>query len=118
MAKKFTSVLAAFVITASMAAQVTIIPKPNKMQVRVDNFTLNSSTVIYSNEKEEANLMYLQSFLKEATKFSFDKTKNSPSQNYIKLELLQGSDIPAEGYRLTVTQNGITITGSTSTGIF
>lgn len=118
MVKKLTSALAALIFTISMAAQITIIPKPNKVQVRKDNFTLKSSTTIYTNEKEEANLLYMQSFLQNASTFSFDKTKKNPSQNYIKLNLLKKSEIPAEGYTLKVTEQGITITGSTSTGIF
>ena len=118
MTKKLTTVLTALMFTVSITAQVTIIPKPNKIQVRKDNFTLSSSTVIYSNEKNSENLSYMQGFLKDATKFSFEQQKHSPSKNYIILDLSKSCDIPEEGYTLEVTREGITIKGSTEAGIF
>ncbi len=118
MTKKLTSVLTALIMTVTMSAQVTIIPKPNRIQVRSDNFNLTNSTVIYTSEKSLTNLLYMQGFLRDAAKFPFEQVKQLPSRNYIVLDLLQGSEIPAEGYMLNVSAQGITIKGSTEAGIF
>jgi len=118
MIKKLTSVITALIITISMAAQITIIPKPNSIKVNEDNFALNSETVIYSNEKERANIYYLQEFIKDATPFPLKQQIEYPSQNFIILEVTQEGKIPAEGYKLQVSSKGVTIKGSTQTGIF
>lgn len=101
-----------------MTAQVTIIPKPNKIVITKESFTLNKGTVIYTTEKTEANILYMQGFLKGATKFDFEQVKQVPSQNFIILDLSVSSDIPEEGYTLKVTEQGITIKAFSQTGLF
>lgn len=118
MIRKFTSVLATLIFSITMTAQITIIPKPNSIKAREDYFTINSETVIYSNEQIRENVHYLQDFLKKATQFPLEQQKKHPLQNYIILEISQKENIPEEGYKLKVTTKGITIKGSTQTGIF
>lgn len=118
MTKKLTTVLTSIILTVTMTAQVTIIPKPNKIVITKESFTLNKGTVIYTTEKTEANILYMQGFLKGATKFDFEQVKQVPSQNFIILDLSVSSDIPEEGYTLKVTEQGITIKAFSQTGIF
>ncbi|NCB19805.1 MAG: beta-N-acetylhexosaminidase, partial [Bacteroidia bacterium] len=116
--KKTISLLGAIFFAAFTTAQVSVIPMPNKMVSGGDNFEINKETVLFSNEKSSANLLYMQSFLKNAAKFGFNRVKQAPSSNYIILELSSAFDIPQEGYKLSVTGEGITIKASSESGIF
>lgn len=116
--KKTISLLGAIFFAAFTTAQVSVIPMPNKMVSEGDNFELNKETVLFSNEKSSANLLYMQSFLKNAARFGFNRVKQAPSSNYIILELSSAFDIPQEGYKLSVTGEGITIKASSESGIF
>ncbi|MDE7387639.1 MAG: beta-N-acetylhexosaminidase, partial [Muribaculaceae bacterium] len=48
----------------------------------------------------------------------FMQRANSQTFNQIRLTISEGSDIPAEGYKLTVNRNGVTIDASTGEGLF
>ncbi len=116
--KRLFSTFATLFFTVLMTAQITIIPKPNKLVVRSDNFKIDKGTVVFSNTKNDKNLEYLRKFLKNASGFHFEQSATTPSGNFIILDMSPDYSIPLEGYKLKVTKEGISIQGSTQTGIF
>ncbi|NCC47238.1 MAG: hypothetical protein EOM16_09415, partial [Bacteroidia bacterium] len=116
--KRLFSTFATLFFTVLMTAQITIIPKPNKLVVRSDNFKIDKGTVVFSNTKNDKNLEYLRKFLEGASGFKFEQSAGMPSANFIILDMSPDYSIPLEGYKLKVTKEGITIQGSTQTGIF
>lgn len=116
--KNLISLFTATLLTIMASAQVTIIPKPNKVSYNGSTFQINKTSVIYSNSKDPHNAQYLQLFLNRATGFNIERVKELPNSNYIKLLLTKGEGIPAEGYRLVVSSEGVTIEGSEEAGLF
>ncbi len=99
-------------------AQVSIIPKPNKVEMREGFFQLNENCVVFSNEKSSSNMEYLRSKLVKATSIPFNVAENLPTANFVSLDYSKDYNIVNEGYILTVTTSGISIQASSSSGIF
>ncbi len=116
--KRLLIVCASVLVSISLAAQTTIIPKPNKAELGIGFFYLNDKCVIYTNEKNQTNLNYLKSKLVKATEYSFNNVKRVPKDNFILLDLSEAYNIPSEGYLLNVSPSGVIIKASTSSGIF
>jgi hexosaminidase len=118
MKTKLFALCTAFAVTVSLAAQISIIPKPNKIEKGEGSFIFNKQTVIYTTEKSQQNATYLRGYLKNATGFNFESVKVSPASNFIVLDIASSYNIPAEGYSLEISTQGITIKSSTGTGAF
>ena len=67
--------------------QRSVIPQPVKVEYLDGNFSLNSSCVIYTNEKSNFSLNYLREKLVKATGFPFLISGFLPENNYIILML-------------------------------
>lgn len=98
--------------------QRSVIPQPVKVEYLDGNFSLNSSCVIYTNEKSNFSLNYLREKLVKATGFPFLISGFLPENNYIILMLDPDSDLPEEGYRLEINSKGVAVTASSSSGLF
>ncbi|MFX0141087.1 MAG: beta-N-acetylhexosaminidase [Candidatus Hodarchaeota archaeon] len=99
-----------------------IIPKPVKMSILSEKFTLNNETKILADEKCKLIGEYLKEILAPSTGFNIpieDSTKVRSEDNIIFLKLdSKQKTITQEGYILEITQKGIKISANTSSGIF
>ncbi|MEN6618550.1 MAG: family 20 glycosylhydrolase [Rikenellaceae bacterium] len=116
--KRLLTICASSILTISLVAQTTIIPRPNKIEIGQGYFQLDEKCVIYSNEKGSSNLDYLKNKLVKATGFPFSETKNLPADNFICLDYSKDYNIASEGYLLNISTMGITIKAGSSSGIF
>ena len=106
MKTKLFALCAALAVTASLAAQISIIPKPNKIEKGEGSFIFDKQTVIYTTEKSQQNASYLKGYLKNATGFTFETVKHSPVNNFIVIDIAPSYNIPAEGYSLEISTQG------------
>lgn len=118
MTRKISTLLATALLSFSLSAQVSIIPKPQKLSVGEGSFVIDNNTTLYSNEKSSSNVLYLSQILKKATGYSLPYQKNKPKSNYISFEIVKESQIPEEGYLLDIDLNGVSIKASHEAGIF
>jgi len=112
--------IAGSLFTTMLVAQapVDLIPKPVQMEVSAGTFTITSSTVIVSNQKGHELAGYLRDKLKRSTGFSLKSATPATRINHIILDLSASTDLPIEGYRLTVKEDGVLITGKDRGGLF
>ncbi len=102
---------------------LNIIPEPVEAKTFSGVFVLDSNTAILSNiegEEGENLINYLANHIESYYKinpinrgFSADRRKGD-----IFLKLDEKEDIPAEGYRLRVTNRGVTVTSKDHAGLF
>lgn len=118
MTKKLILFFVALLITFSLAAQLTIIPRPSEIKLSEGEFTLGDNTVIFTNEKNNSNVQYMREFLASATKYDFKIVTRAPQSDYIMLDVNSEYEIAPEGYTLSVTVNGAVISASSEAGIF
>ncbi|MDP3437558.1 MAG: family 20 glycosylhydrolase [Bacteroidales bacterium] len=124
--KRVFSLIFALIFALSITAQVSVIPKPNKVEAGEGRFKFDNNTTLFSNEKSASNLEYLKALLVPATGFNFNVVKQTPADNYIVLDLSEqyGVDagkengLPKEGYILDISAKGITIKAADGAGIF
>jgi hexosaminidase len=119
MKKHFTLFLIAllFLIPGSKA-QISIIPKPNSLKYTSGQFSYAKGIDIKIIRGDEPTKLLFQQLTE------FIKSRKIPvvqfSTTTINLNLLQASasDIPADGYTLTIAPNNITIASTGNTGLF
>ena len=112
--------IASSLFTTLLVAQPTVdlIPKPVQMEVSSGVFTITHSTLISSNSKGHELSVYLHDMLNKSTGFDLKKTSNAIKMHHIILEVNSSLKLPEEGYRLTVNENGVIITGKDRGGLF
>lgn len=97
------------------------IPIPQEIKITSEGeFVLNSGTkIIYpdGNEKMRRNAMFLAEYLKKATGTDYDIATGTDGKGNILLQLGHTAENP-EAYRLNVTQEGVTISGTSEAGVF
>ncbi len=110
--------IACSLFTTLLTAQPTVdlIPKPVQMEVSSGIFAVTSSTVISSNSAWKELSGYLHDKLKKST--GYDLKTITHAENHIILEVNTSVDLPKEGYRLTVDEKGVLITGKDRGGLF
>lgn len=118
MMKRFFTIVIAVIISASLCAQITVIPKPNKIEAAEGFFTINNKTAIYTNEKSNKNAGYLKGYLMPVTGYSLPVIKNTPESNFIIIEIGIKQEIPSEGYLLEVNKDGVKIESKDEAGAF
>jgi len=109
-------IMAIAVPTLYLQAQLSIIPKPNKVSLQGGFFEIDENTSLISNEKKTFNINYLRTILSSATGYSLER--KTSSDNQIRLKLSPERGILKEGYLLTITENQIEIEASDEAGIF
>lgn len=99
--------------------KVSIIPKPNSLNINSGNFSISAETIIvYDEQFKDAKSLaeYLNHFLSKSN-ISLKVQNHLPSSNYIYFKF--SDDIKnEEGYTFNSTSNGIIIGASNSKGIF
>ena len=97
------------------------IPIPQEIKITSEGeFVLNSGTkIIYpdGNEKMRCNAMFLAEYLKKATGTDYDIATGTDGKGNILLQLGHTAENP-EAYRLNVTQEGVTISGTSEASVF
>jgi hexosaminidase len=98
-----------------------LIPKPLEASPQEGFFAINDSTQIHFNSNDSAlqNLAgYLAEMLKPATGFQLKSTDEAVPPHVISLQLISDSSLQAEGYRLQVSKEKISIEAYRPAGIF
>ena len=93
-----------------------LIPKPQKVEEKEGVFKLNPETAIVSDDP--FNARYLADILNNSTGLGIRQGGNKEESNTITLTIDPESNIPQEGYVLSVTPEKIVATSSTSKGSF
>jgi len=102
---------------------LSIIPEPVNTKTYKGYFTVDSKTKVLSNivgEEGDALKEYLTNHIESFYKINPLERgfSDRASKGDIFLKLDERVDIPAEGYKLRVAKNGITITGKDNAGLF
>lgn len=104
------------------AAAPAILPAPAKMEVGKGAFTLSADTVIVADAASAATAQQLVDYLKPATGFALTVSKRAVAKGQgigiIALTQDKSLRLGAEGYRLIVTPQSISIAASEQAGVF
>ena len=94
---------------------ITIIPKPVKMELREGDFEFNEKTkIVISKEDQKEIVVILADKFKNSTGWNLEIGNKAPSSNFI--ELVIDDSKPKEAYELVVNKSHITITASENAG--
>ena len=97
---------------------IQVIPKPRVMEVTSSEFTVTHKTKIIYNEGLKEQGALLQDLLTNATLYELPISKGYKASKNSVFISLDDSITDNEGYVLDVTENGVSISGKTSSGIF
>ncbi|ASW73589.1 beta-N-acetylhexosaminidase [Chryseobacterium piperi] len=101
------------------AQQVSIIPQPEKLDVKTGTFRITPETKIVTESGElSKSAAFLNSYLKEYYGFSLGTAKKSQSKNIILLQEKAVKESVEGTYQLKVENDRIVITGNDKTGVF
>lgn len=104
-------------LSTAWAGELNLIPKPLRVEEGEGHFVLTAKATIGYDAALEEQAEYLQQLLGQST--GWDLTlKPEARKATIRLELKPGEVGHPEGYRLTVTPKGITVTGEDRGGVF
>jgi hexosaminidase len=96
-----------------------IIPRPGRLEPQPGHFTINSQTVVVTDEANHGNAVYLRQLLMPATGFSLPITGETSQENAIQLQITAGTtDLGAEGYHLDISPGRVRIESAGTGGIF
>jgi hexosaminidase len=96
------------------AAEISIIPKPVKVEVANGSLTLNNSVSVIAETDEEKQLIpFIEEFLK-GRNISIDGTADQK----ITLALVNGDSINQEGYQVKIYDENVTIRGYSLAALF
>ncbi|MDQ0109002.1 hexosaminidase [Chitinophaga terrae (ex Kim and Jung 2007)] len=113
--------LALSVSTGDAVAQQTIIPMPQVLQTGTGNFVFNSNTLIRTDGTEQPALAYFREQLLRTgrikNRVAIDTKATTAGRSELLVTSRGAEDLPAEGYRLTVTPSGIRLIGK-GAGLF
>lgn len=101
----------------AVAHAASLLPLPTTVTPGDTTFSLPSSAkIVHSGAPDEA--AFLSAWLSAATGFPLPVSTSSPTRGDVALVLDADAALPAEGYVLDVTADGVTITASDNAGIF
>ncbi|MDE5554614.1 MAG: family 20 glycosylhydrolase [Muribaculaceae bacterium] len=115
----FLSIIFAFSFgcLSAVAAELDVVPRPAVVRLNGDKeFVINHNTTWRISGSSADALANLRTYLAE--QFPGMTEKTAKSKNQIELRITPDSDIPAEGYNITVDKNSIVITASDAAGLF
>ena len=98
-----------------------IIPKPNVIVPKSEEFEINRETIICRGEKLKSIAQYLQDFLNKEYKLELNTSNLDESidkSNLIFLLVDENRDEDPEGYHLSIEKEKITVTAKTQKGVF
>jgi len=89
-----------------------IIPAPSNMELTNGDFILSSETQINASEDFKVSTEFLKAFIINGSTIKLNTNSGSSSISFLK----DGSIINKEGYKLTITENKITISAASDQG--
>ena len=104
-----------------------VVPWPQRVDARPGAFTVNAGTRLVLSDPASPELRAVAAFLSDyirsavGAKVSVSDSSDSLAQagrNAIALQLRADAAVPAEGYRLSVTPDSVTLTASKPAGLF
>lgn len=98
-----------------------IVPKPNVIIPKVNNFIISRDTIIVASEKLNPLGLYLQDFLIRECKLELkliSHEKNKYKNNFIILRLDESINEDPEAYHLNINKNKIIVSALNERGIF
>ena len=101
------------------AVNYEIVPLPQHIQIQKgDPFLLHNKVQILMGSGLQQEATFLQAYLRELTGYSLTVSEKRQNKT-VYIELRVSPEVTeAEGYILTVTKKGITITGGSAAGVF
>jgi hexosaminidase len=109
-----------FLISETLLCQsINIIPYPDQIEQREGHFTLNSNTIIVTDEYSILRAKQLKRYLEPATGFDIKIGNQQRKSNSIIIKETESLKyLGEEGYRLEISRNGIQIEAYHSKGLF
>lgn len=100
-------------------AQVSIIPQPVSLQTALGSFTIDAGTSLKFAPGKNApakEAAFFAAFVKSISGYNIGI--NKPAKNIIELKIGNVPEVGTEGYTLSVTTAGISLSANTNAGIF
>ena len=91
-----------------------IVPTPNKITMGEGTFLVKQGLTIVTSDPKDFSAKYLQEKLDAVMDFTINVVNSSVNDKYIKF--ITDNAIPAEGYKLNISKEGITIASSDEAG--
>ncbi len=91
-----------------------ILPKPQQMEVREGQFTLNKNTALVYNPEFQIAADFLQNYIAKGAGFQLKDATGSRAD----ISFEKDASLPAEGYLLDISEENITIKASDAGGAF
>lgn len=101
-------------ISGMCESKFNIVPTPNKITIGEGIFTVKQGLKIVTSDPKDFTANYLQEKLDAVMDFPVTVVNGTVNDKYIKF--VTDTNIPAEGYKLDVAEEGITITSSDLAG--
>ncbi|MUP39187.1 beta-N-acetylhexosaminidase [Labilibaculum euxinus] len=101
----------------SAQADIHIIPRPEKVEIKKGTYKLTAKTVVISNEPTQKEANYLSEILEKAYGIKPEVRAKGEGIKLV-IDPLLKNELGEEGYRLLVQSKSITIEGGTNTGVF
>jgi hexosaminidase len=115
--------LAGYASNTAKTLPVSVIPKPEQMEIHDGNFTVTPKTKVvyfFSNNEVKNTVEQFVGRIEAATGYKLPVADgfNIPKSNFIFFNYLRNDDLGNEGYRLEVEKNKISIGANSDAGFF
>lgn len=97
---------------------ISIIPKPQSLVYLKGNFNLSSTARIVASLTTQTEAKLMAEFLRRSTGYALPIVSGGEKKGDIRLHLIPTSVIQNEGYELSVCNDSISITASSTAGLF
>jgi hexosaminidase len=120
MIKKLIFAVTMYLTGHSNAQEVNIIPRPQKITLGKDSFTINASTVIVTEGSGlESSVSFLNSYLEKFYGYKLKTAKKNTSEsNAIILNYERMDNAIVGAYRMEIKSTGVYIAGDNKEGVF
>ncbi|MEP7232036.1 MAG: family 20 glycosylhydrolase [Ginsengibacter sp.] len=119
--KKILIAVSFFTSSFVMAQKINIVPQPAEMimpKIAATFPITKKTTIVLKQSGLENSAGFFNEYLKKYYGFTLNISKNEAGNNSIILDLQHGDNFTAEGYKMTVNNNGVLITGNDEAGAF
>lgn len=120
MSKFFTVLFFTFSFLGFSQENLALIPRPKQVEFTKTHFELNKNTVIFSNDLNCFEALFLKESIKAKTGLEVKITANNTNKNSIKLgiQIPDTTEFDKEKYQLSIAKNKVHISSSTNQGLF
>ena len=126
MRRPFASILILLAMVPCLAAAaggepLSVLPLPQKMEVREGQFTVGPETAILCDAQVRNEAEYLRELLTTPTRYELpirNATAGSPANSIVLRVISDTKKFGEEGYRLEVSKDGVLVEAGTPAGVF